>query len=66
MELLAAIEEGEKLTHDSNAQTYSTPQELWAEQGFYTRIFCIFTKKICPKRPLSHSDIAGIYICRER
>jgi hypothetical protein len=30
-ELLAAIEEGEKLTHDSNAQTYSTPQELWDE-----------------------------------
>ena len=49
MELLAAIEEGEKLTHDSNAQTYSTPQELWAELGFYTRIFCIFTKKNLPK-----------------
>jgi hypothetical protein len=32
-ELLAAIEEGEKLTHNPNAKTYSTPQELWDELG---------------------------------
>lgn len=32
-ELLAAIDEGEKLAHDPKAQTYSTPQELWDELG---------------------------------
>ena len=32
-ELLDAINEGEKLTHDLNAKTYSTPQELWDELG---------------------------------
>ena len=32
-ELLAAIDEGEKLAHDPNAKTYSTPQELWDELG---------------------------------
>ena len=32
-ELLAAINEGEKLAHDPNAKTYSTPQELWDELG---------------------------------
>ena len=32
-ELLVAIDEGEKLAHDSNAKTYSTPQELWDELG---------------------------------
>jgi len=32
-ELLAAIKEGESLTHDPKAQTYSTPQELWDELG---------------------------------
>ena len=30
-ELLAAIDESEKHTHDPNAQTYSTSQELWDE-----------------------------------
>lgn len=33
-ELLAAIDDGEKLAHDPNAKTYSTPQELWDELGF--------------------------------
>ena len=32
-ELLAAINEGEKLAHDPNAKTYSVPQELWDEPG---------------------------------
>ena len=32
-ELLAAIDEGEKIAHDPNAKTYSTPQELWDELG---------------------------------
>ena len=32
-ELLAAIKEGERLAHDPNAKTYSTPQELWEELG---------------------------------
>ena len=30
-EFLAAIDEGEKLAHNPNAKTYSTPQELWNE-----------------------------------
>ena len=32
-ELFAAIDESEKLAHDPNAKTYSTPQELWEELG---------------------------------
>lgn len=32
-EMLAAIDGGEKLAHDPNAKTYSTPQELWDELG---------------------------------
>jgi DNA-damage-inducible protein J len=32
-ELLAAIDEGEKLAHDPNTKTYSTPQELWEDLG---------------------------------
>ena len=32
-ELLVAIDEGERLAHDSNVKTYSTPQELWDELG---------------------------------
>ena len=30
-ELLAAIDDGEKLAHDPNVKTYSTPQEPWDE-----------------------------------
>jgi DNA-damage-inducible protein J len=32
-ELLDAVKEGEKLAHDPNVKTYSTPQELWDELG---------------------------------
>ena len=32
-DLLAAIDEGEKLAHDPNVKTYSTPQERWDELG---------------------------------
>jgi DNA-damage-inducible protein J len=32
-ELVAALEEGERLARDPDAKTYSTPQELWDELG---------------------------------
>jgi DNA-damage-inducible protein J len=31
--LAEALAEGERLARDSNAKTYSTPQELWDELG---------------------------------
>lgn len=32
-ELICALKEGESLSQDKNAQTYSTPKELWNELG---------------------------------
>ena len=32
-ELLAAIDEGEKIAHAPNAKTYSTQQDLWNDLG---------------------------------
>lgn len=38
------IDEGEKLAHDPNTKTYSTPQELWDELGILVNISHILTK----------------------